>query len=173
MPWCGLVEVRASTFGEEKAPAACFYGVKFKMDEMNFECAISSKVDVIDRMKIKFFTKIWHPLRYMYVKRCKASMLVTPVAVHEQCNAGGKQLPVTRRLRILFKYVLLFTYLTVIKHVHERASFCNISKAGLATGRKVMSPVTLSSKLKPLTLHRPNHSLAVYRMREGEGLYKT
>jgi len=51
-----------------------------------------------------------------------------------------KQLTVTRRIRIIIKHVHLVTYLTVIKHLHERASFCNISKAGLATGRKVMSP---------------------------------
>jgi len=69
----------------------------------------------------------------------KASVLVTPVAIHEKCNAGEKQVPVTRRVRILIKHVHLFTYLNVIKHLHERASFCNISKAWLATVRKVMS----------------------------------
>ena len=52
-------------------------------------------------------------------------------------------MPVTRRVRIVIKHVHLITYLTVIKHVYERASFCNISKAGLATGRKVMSPAVV------------------------------
>jgi len=57
--------------------------------------------------------------------------------------SGEKQLPVTRRVRIVIKHVLLVGFLTAIKHVQERASFSNISKAripGLATGRKVMSP---------------------------------
>jgi len=57
------------------------------MDEIKFECAISSKVDVIDRMKVKFSPENWrfkisHPLRYIYVKRRKASLLVTPVEFH-------------------------------------------------------------------------------------------
>ena len=54
----------------------------------------------------------------------------------------GKKLPITRRVRISIKHVHLVTYITAIKHVHERASFCNNSKAripGLAIGRKVMS----------------------------------
>jgi len=29
VPWCGLVEVRASTCGKEEAPPACFYEMKF------------------------------------------------------------------------------------------------------------------------------------------------
>jgi len=80
----------------------------------------------------------------MYVNRRKASVLVTPVAVHEQCYVSlvwEKILPVTRRFRIIIKHVHLVTYLTVLKHVHERASSCNISKAGIATGRKVMSQI--------------------------------
>jgi len=48
--------------------------------------------------------------------------------------------PITRRVRIVIKHVHLVTYVTVIKHVYERASFCYISKVGLATGRMVMSP---------------------------------
>ena len=108
------------------------------MDEMKLECAKSSKFDVIYRMKFKFFQKISHPLRYMYVKRRKASVLAKPVAVHEQCNATlvwKKQLPVqnvTRSFKIVIKHVHLVTYITVIKHVNERASFCNNSEAGLA-----------------------------------------
>jgi len=77
----------------------------------------------------------------VYVKRRKASVLATPVAVHEECNAAENQVPDTRRVRIVIKYVYLVTYLNVIKHVHKRVSFCNISKAGRATGRKVKSPV--------------------------------
>jgi len=75
----------------------------------------------------------------MYVKRHKASVLVTPVTVHEKFNAGEGELPVTRRVRILIKYIHLVTYLTLIRHVHERSSFCNINKAGFATGRMAMS----------------------------------
>jgi len=51
-------------------------------------------------------------------------------------------LPITRTVRIVIKHVFLVTYLTVIKHAHERAYFCNISKARipvLAVGRTVMS----------------------------------
>jgi len=70
------------------------------MDEIKFHCAISSNVDVIDRMKVKFFPEKWHVkisclVRYMCVKRRKASVLVTPVAVHEQWNSSvvwGKKL---------------------------------------------------------------------------------
>jgi len=72
----------------------------------------------------------------------KACVFDTHAADHQQCNASllwKKKLPVTRRVRIVIKHVHLFTYATVIKHVHERASFCNISKAGLAIVRKVMS----------------------------------
>ena len=87
--------------------------------------------------KVNFFL----PLSYMYVRRRKANVLVTPGAVHEQCNAGKKRVPLTRRVRIVIKHVHLVIYLNIIKHAHERASFCKISKAGLATGRKVMSPV--------------------------------
>jgi len=79
----------------------------------------------------------------MYVNSRKASVLVTPVAVHEQCNAlliWEKQLQVTRRVRIVIKHVHLVTYLTVFKHLHELATFCKISKVGLACGMKVMSP---------------------------------
>jgi len=54
--------------------------------------------------------------------------------------SGKEHLPVTRRVRIIIKHVHLVTYLTVFKHIYDRASFCNISKAGLAVGRKVMSP---------------------------------
>jgi len=54
------------------------------MDEMKFECAISSKVDVIVRMKVMFSPNLFHPLSYMYVKRRKASVLFTAVAIHEQ-----------------------------------------------------------------------------------------
>jgi len=60
--------------------------------------------------------------------------------------SGEKQLPVekvTRSVRISINPVHLVTYLTVTKHVRERASFCNISKArtpGLVTCTKVMSP---------------------------------
>ena len=50
--------------------------------------------------------------------------------------SGKKQLPMqeaTRRVpgtvRRAIKYVHLGTYLTVIKHVRERAFFCNSSKA--------------------------------------------
>jgi len=85
----------------------------------------------------------------MNVKRRKASVLVTPVAVHEQWNASvvrGKQLPVqnvTRTVRRAITHVYLGIYLTVIEQARERASFCNISKArtlGLAIGTKMMSP---------------------------------
>ena len=51
-------------------------------------------------MKVNFSPKISHPLRYMYVKRRKVSVLVTPVVVREQCNAGEKQLPVTAELEL-------------------------------------------------------------------------
>jgi hypothetical protein len=66
-----------------------------KMDEIKFKCMISSNVDVIDRMKIKmlsfppksgmlkFRTRLGKNVRYMYVKRRKASVLFIPVAVHE------------------------------------------------------------------------------------------
>jgi len=54
--------------------------------------------------------------------------------------SGENYLPVMRRVGIVIKQVLLVRYLTVIKHVNERASFCNISNAGLATDREVMSP---------------------------------
>jgi len=88
---------------------------KFDIVRIKFGCTISSKVGVIDRMKI-----ISHPLRYMYVNRRKASVLVTPMAVHEQCNAllvcekTVASAKLTRRVRIVIKPVHLVTYATVI-----------------------------------------------------------
>jgi len=62
-----------------------------KVDEIKFECMISPKGDVIGRMKIrkvkfsqksgmsKFRARVGGKFRCMYVKRRKASVLVTPV----------------------------------------------------------------------------------------------
>ena len=62
-------------------------------------------------------------------------MLVNPVAVREQRNASvvGEKAVANARSHAQgprhIKYVHLDTYLTVIKHVRERAFFCNSSKA--------------------------------------------
>ena len=75
-------------------------------------------------------------------------MLVTPMAIHEQWNASvvlGKtvvSVKITRSVKIIIKHVLFSTFLTVIKHAREHASFCNTSKAytpGLATEGDVTS----------------------------------
>ena len=56
----------------------------FDIVRIKFDCMISSKFDVIGRIKFEFSPNIYHPLRYMYVKRRKASVVATPVAVCEQ-----------------------------------------------------------------------------------------
>jgi len=65
------------------------------MDGTKFECMIRSKVEVIDRMKVqnvtfspkrgmlKFRTRLGKKVKYIYVKRRKASVMVTLVAFHE------------------------------------------------------------------------------------------
>ena len=79
----------------------------------------------------------------MYVKRRKASVLVTPVAVREQYNASvvwGKTVASARShaqgspgtFRIVIEQVHLngsCTYLSVIKHALQRVFFCNSSKS--------------------------------------------
>ena len=54
VPSCGLVEVRSSTYGEEKPPHECYYEEKVKMDEIKFDCTMSSNFHVIDLMKLRF-----------------------------------------------------------------------------------------------------------------------
>jgi len=69
-------------------------------DETEFECTISSKVDVIDCVrkqrvkfspkssKSKFRARLGGKVRCIYVMRRKTGVLVTPVAVREQWNAS-------------------------------------------------------------------------------------
>jgi len=102
-----------------------------------------------EKVAYQNFAPAYGKFRYIYIRGgrqvCWSSLWQSVINGMYRWS-GEKELPVQkvkRRFRTAIKHVHLGIYLTVIKHVHELASFCNISKAStpwLAIGTKVMSP---------------------------------